>query len=495
MLRLSGRWVSLIILVGLFGLSISFLGMVSRYVPPQASLDAAYYHVMAEQLENGKGFTEPFIWHFLNDYQEIEHPMDYWMPLGIVFYYFARLGIGSAGEVWVNIFIWALLSVLVFVEVKKITQKKSVAMFAFLTMLLSGRYLFYVLTTDNVAFYALFGFLFFKQLGSKNSSWHFTSIAGGAAALVRIEGLVIALVGGIFELHKTRSFKTIFGYFVVLLLILSPWMLRNQRVFSHPWPSNSRALFVSEYNDMFRRDVELNPASYISKGSKFIINQKLKGIWNSILNFIAAPGLLVMYPLWLVGLIVLWKSSGRYFASLLLFFILFCGLIVPVQAEKGSALHISAFFFPLFAVLGATGLGYLQNYFRMSARVCVLLILVLSVWALFTTYYSTVSLITEYTHNNGPYKSLLAKLSFAGRKVVSTDPVRVYYGTGASGVISSSVDPWEPVRLADDYACDTIIIDKRAIDYKPLPESVDWHEVASDTHLKVFFRKSDGKKK
>lgn len=55
MLRLSGRWLNLIILVGLFALSISFLGLVSLHVPPQASLDAAYYHVMAGQLEKGGG--------------------------------------------------------------------------------------------------------------------------------------------------------------------------------------------------------------------------------------------------------------------------------------------------------------------------------------------------------------------------------------------------------------------------------------------------------
>lgn len=332
-------------------------------------------------------------------------------------------------------------------------------------------------------------FFFFKQLGSKKLNWHFTAIAGSAAALMRIEGLIIALIGGMFELYKTRSLKTVFGYFIVLILILSPWLLRNQKVFSHPWPSNSKALFVSEYNDMFRRDVELSPASYISRGCTFILNQKLNGVWNSILNFIAAPGLLVMYPLWLAGLIVLWKSSGRYFVALLLF-LLFCGLIVPAQAEKGSALHISVFFFPFFAVLGATGMGYLQNYFRMSVKACIMLIMLLSAWVLFATYYRTVSLINEYAQNNGPYESLFAQMSFAGRKVVSADPVRLYYENGASGVIISSVNPQEPLRLADDYVCDTIITDKRATDYKPLPEDVGWQEVASNSYLHVFFRKS-----
>ena len=490
MFRLSANTVNLVILSGLFIVSLSFLGIVSLHIPPQASLDAAYYHIMADQLEKGAGFTEPFIWHFLNDYQTIEHPMDYWMPLGIVFYYLARLGFGTAAEVWVNIFVWALLSVLVFVEVAKVTGKRYVAIFGFFSMLFSGRFLFYVLTTDNIAFYALFGFVFFKQLGSQNSRWFFTSIAGGLAALMRIEGLLIALMGGLFEFHKARTLKTIIGYFIVLVLVLSPWMIRNYNVLSDIWPSNSKALFLQEYNDMFRRDVKLNPEHYFSMGFKAILNQKLQGIWRSILDFVAAPGLLVMYPFWLAGLIVLWKSSGRYFVALLIFFIMFCGLVVPVQIEKGSAFHISAFFFPFFTVLAGVGLGYLRDHYRMRARLCVVLILLVTAWSMFATYYSTVSLLAQYAFENAPYESMLARLSFAGLRVVSVAPIKVYLESGASGVISSSVDPNEPIRLADDYSCDAIIVDKRATDYRPLPPSADWQKVASDTYLNVFYRKT-----
>lgn len=490
MFRLSGSKINLVILVGLFLVSLSFLGIASLHVPPQASLDASYYHIMVDQLEKGAGFTEPFIWHFLNDYQTIEHPMDYWLPLGIVFYYLARLGFGVSAEVWANIFIWALLSVLVFVEVAKVSGKRHVAAFAFLTMLFSGRFLFYVLTTDNIAFYALFGFLFFKQLGSEKSRWYFTSIAGGLAALMRIEGLLIAVWGGLFEFYKTRTLKTLVGYFVVLILVLSPWMIRNHSAISDIWPSNSKALFLQEYNDMFRRDVKLTSEHYLSMGGKAIFNQKLRGIWRSLLDFVAAPGLLVMYPLWLAGLIVLWQSSGRYFVMLLTFFLLFCGLVVPVQITKGSAFHISAFFFPFFTVLGGAGLGYLQDYYRMGTKFCVVITLLVVVWSACATFYSTVSLINQYAFENAPYESMLARLSFAGRKVVSVVPIKVYLESGVPGVISASVDQWEPVRLADDYSCDAIIIDKRATDYQPLPENAAWQEVASDTCLNVYFRKN-----
>jgi hypothetical protein len=57
--------------------------------------------------------------------------MDYWMPLGIVFYYLSRFFAGISGEVWLNIFIWAVLCVMVFKDTLKITGEKHIALLMF----------------------------------------------------------------------------------------------------------------------------------------------------------------------------------------------------------------------------------------------------------------------------------------------------------------------------------------------------------------------------
>ena len=52
---------------------------------PQAQpgyMDACYYTVGAQQLAAGRGFTEPFIWNYLDDPAGLPRPShQYWMPL------------------------------------------------------------------------------------------------------------------------------------------------------------------------------------------------------------------------------------------------------------------------------------------------------------------------------------------------------------------------------------------------------------------------------
>jgi hypothetical protein len=443
---------------------------------------------MAEQLENGKGFTEPFVWHFLNDYSSLEHPIDYWMPLGIVLYYVARICYGVEGEVLLNIFIWSLLSVLVYKDIWAKSRSIICSAFTFCTMLFCGRYLFYLLTTDNIAFYALLGFVFFKTTGEGRSRWYVTGAVSGLIALMRIEGLLIAVFGGICEFFRFRKFKNLLGFVIVFLLVLSPWLIRNYRVLGNPWPSNSKAIFLADYNDMFCRDTSVSLENYLEIGINDIVSQKVRGIWFAILNLVAAPGLFVMYPLWVLGLIAVWRQGGQYFLSIILFMVIFCGLVIPLQAEMGTALHVSAFFFPFFAVLNGLGLNKLVKRYKISLYCSLFIIMFIIAWSVFATYYSTVTLIEAYKETNAPYEAMLKNLDLASRKVVSAIPVKIYLETRASGVISCSRRAIEPIILAADFACDAIIMDRRADGYKPLPETEQWALVASNSMLQVFFR-------
>lgn len=488
MIALARKQVFFLILIGLFIVSSVFLWLNSLLISPQITMDAAYYHIMVDQLENGKGFTEPFIWHFLNDYHSIEHPMDYWMPLGIVLYYIARLCCGVAGEIWLNILIWSTLSILVYIEVLRVAKSIVASAFAWLTMLFCGRYLFYLLTTDNIVFYALLGFFYFKFLGYKKSRWHVTAAIGGLCTLTRIEGILIALFGGLCELYRTRSFKVIIGYTFVLMLVLSPWLVRNYRVFEHPWPSNSKALLLRQYDDMFNRNAAINIDNYWKLGLHTIVKQKLNGLWYSMLNLVAAPGLLIMYPIWLAGLIQLWNRGGNVFTLLLILFWFFCGILIPLQAEKGSALHISAFFSPYYAILGGVGISQIKNRYHVSQKICLLLTSIILFWLMFASYYSMSALAKGYAADNESYEALFAQTNLENRKIVSALPVKVYLETKSQGVISSSYNASEPLELAEIFACDTIIMDRRASGYKPLPEMQDWKLLASNTYLSVFIR-------
>ncbi len=63
------------------------LALVARiaFALPQQQpgyMDAYYYTVGAQQLAAGRGFTEPFIWNYLDDPSGLPRPShQYWMPL------------------------------------------------------------------------------------------------------------------------------------------------------------------------------------------------------------------------------------------------------------------------------------------------------------------------------------------------------------------------------------------------------------------------------
>ena len=59
-------------------------------------MDADYYFAGGIQLANGKGFTEPYIWNYLSDPQQLPNPSHtYWMPLASIV---SALGMWLTGQ-------------------------------------------------------------------------------------------------------------------------------------------------------------------------------------------------------------------------------------------------------------------------------------------------------------------------------------------------------------------------------------------------------------
>ena len=66
----------------LLALAVLVYFVVSLFVASPGYMDADYYFVTARQLAAGKGFSEPFIWNYLDNPSGLPHPSHtYWMPL------------------------------------------------------------------------------------------------------------------------------------------------------------------------------------------------------------------------------------------------------------------------------------------------------------------------------------------------------------------------------------------------------------------------------
>src|SRR5829696_8200897 len=58
---------------------------VSRFQTMPGYMDTDYYFAGGIQLAEGKGFTEPYLWNYLDDPQGLPHPSHtYWMPLASI---------------------------------------------------------------------------------------------------------------------------------------------------------------------------------------------------------------------------------------------------------------------------------------------------------------------------------------------------------------------------------------------------------------------------
>ncbi len=69
---------------------------VSRFQSLPGYMDADYYFSGGVQLAQGHGFTEPYLWNYLDDPVSLPHPSHtYWMPLASIV---AALGMWITGQ-------------------------------------------------------------------------------------------------------------------------------------------------------------------------------------------------------------------------------------------------------------------------------------------------------------------------------------------------------------------------------------------------------------
>ncbi|GAB4275347.1 MAG: hypothetical protein Kow0029_16390 [Candidatus Rifleibacteriota bacterium] len=474
-----------------FGLSVFafvFLFMVSTVIDPNASMDAAYYHVMADQLEQGRGFVEPIVWQHLNKYHELMHPMDYWMPLGIVGYYLSRTLFGPSREVFLNIFLWTVLVTTLFFDIRSRVSNQYYALFGYLILLFCGRNLFYLLTTDNMAIYAFLGYFYVRFLCSEKIKPFRCGIFAGLLALTRIEGIIFAFLGGCWILLKNRSLRCAFKYALVFFLVLSPWMWRNYHAVGKIWTSNSSAIFIQEYEEIFSHEFKGDLAHLLELGTATLLKQRLLGLWNSFLNLVAVPGMFLLYPFWILGIGSEWKREGAIFSAFLTAFWLLCGVLFTHQAIKGTSMHISAFFYPHYAMFAAVGFFRLTENRKFKRSFNVFLAFTVIVWAIAFSMLSVKKLNEGYLNDNRPYQKLFASYRFPeNARIVSVYPVYIYFLAGIPGAVYSPLDKGGALAVADKYNCNFILLDSRTRQ-GILPCEPDWAVVASDTYLTLFKR-------
>ena len=395
------------LLLFVLGLTV-LLGVASLQDVP-GYLDSDYYFVGGLQLVQGKGFTEPFLWNYLDDPAGLPHPSHtYWLPLSSILAaisMFISGGQNYASGRMIFILIGACIPPLTARLALDVTQRRDLALTSGLLAVFSVYYLPFLPVTDNYAPFMFLGgaiFLFLKN----NHWWAFliTGLLAGLMNLARSDGLLwLGLLGIVVlwrSLQAEHSLKPRMKKFFILgglvfigyLLIMAPWYWRNISIFGSPMaPGGSRILWLTDYNDTFAFPADqVNKEAWLAAGLGSAVKTRLWALRMNLMNAFGAQGSILLFPFILVGF---WHVRHNLRARLAgvgwLLLLVVMTIVFPFAGARGGFFHAGAAFQTFWWSLAPLGLStliealYLRKILRarhagtvfqgMLVAVCVLL--------------------------------------------------------------------------------------------------------------------------
>lgn len=355
----------------LFLISLLLLLIVARFQPWPGYMDADYYFAGGLNLIQGRGFSELFLWNYLDDPTGLPHPSHaYWMPLASLV---AAAGMGLAGSAgfqaarWPFLLLAACLPPLTARLAWSLTLRRSHALTAALLALFPGYYLAFLPTTDTFGIYMALGACFFLLLGSAPSpgvSFGLGLLAGGFH-LARADGLLWLPLAGLAVwqsacvLPLRRRAWWLLAAGTGYLLVMGPWLARNWLTFGAPLaPGGSRALWLTHYDQMFSYPADvLTPAFWLASGWNEILRIRLQALGLNLLTAWGVQGLVILAPFTLLGAWAL-RADPRVRLGGLAWLLTLAAMTIafPFAGARGGFLHSGAALQPLFLVLVPVGL-------------------------------------------------------------------------------------------------------------------------------------------
>jgi len=392
-------------LVVVAGLALTIRVVVAAAIPQPGYTDAAYYAAGAVHMAGGGGFSEPFIWNYLNDPAGIPHPgFLYWMPLpSLLAAPFAALFPSSYFAAQMP---FALLSsalpVLAYVLAQRVTGERILAWTAGLLAIFGGFFFPYWSLPETFAPFALFGSLALWLAGRGDDGplrsnhlgvrWLIAGLLVGLAHLTRADGILLLPLISLAPIlawrrnawhepgpndatgagESTRRALAALATPVALVVtgyavIMGPWMVRNMMVQGTPLsPAAARTIWLTDYDDLFCYDCDLSPASYVAWGWSNIVRSKVSALWINLQRFLAEDCLIVLLPLAAMGYRRLRRNTSFLLTGLYLALIYAVhSLIFTFPGWRGGFFHASSAALPF---LYAAAMSGLQMVLRWAVR-------------------------------------------------------------------------------------------------------------------------------
>lgn len=362
------RWATLILSGMVIAAAAGFLVRIPGY------MDAEYYFATAGELAQGRGFSEPFLWNYLDDPAGIPHPSHlYWMPLTSVLSAgpMAIFNSGFRAGQLVFLLLTAALPVFTSLMAESLHLSEDNVWKAGLLALFPGFYLSFLVTTDSFAPFAYIGAgaLWVMAESVKKPTpvrWFGAGLLIGLAHLTRADGILFfapALLGIYWAVQ--RRGRNLVALLTGYILMILPWWIRNLQVSGALFgPGSGRALWLVDYDQLFSYPGDqVSFTTWWQSGCKAILSARLSAIWMNFKSLLAVNGLIYLAPLILLGAKRLWRESLIRLTSVYLAVLfLFMSFIFPFAGERGAFFHSSSALMPIFWSLAPVGLEVVTGW-------------------------------------------------------------------------------------------------------------------------------------
>lgn len=314
------RWrdIALLYLLGL--LVFALVGLLTPY---PAYMDAEYYTLTGMRLASGEGFTENFIWNYLDGPEGLPRPSHtFWMPLSSLLAA-AGLWLSGAKSYWAArvgfLLVAAAIPPLTALLGYHFHHSPAKAWLAGLLALFCGFFWVFLPAVDGFGLYMLCGGILvlllprlFNMVGP-GVFWSAaaTGIVIGVMQLTRSDGILwlVALAGMLLlKGRRMTTWRTLAGLLALLvggyLLVMAPWYGRNLLEYGTLTPpGTARVLWMTSYDELFSYPPDkLTFAHWWGSGLAEIARARLWALGQNAQTWLAVQGSVFLLPFMLAGL-------------------------------------------------------------------------------------------------------------------------------------------------------------------------------------------------
>jgi 4-amino-4-deoxy-L-arabinose transferase-like glycosyltransferase len=345
-------------------------------------MDASYYLVGGQRLVQGYGFTDPYVWNYLDRPETLPHPSHlYWMPLPSILVAASQtiFGVNYRAAQIPFVLLAAVLPVLAYLIASRISGVRRHAWIAALLTIFSPFYLPYWGVPESFTPFAVAGALaIYWACAEAKWKWLAAGACAGLAHLARADGalLLVPLLLIQIRLHDPAGRRKLFirypssliliivGYLVMML----PWFARNLSVIGTPLSTaGTQTIWMCNYDELFAYGQQFDLAHLLGCGN--IIASRVNGVTSGVVHWLAEAGMIFLAPLIVIGL---WRERGvRLFQAALWYAALLFAvmtLVFTFAGDRGGLFHSTGVLLPFFYAAVPIGLDAMIDWIAQRRR-------------------------------------------------------------------------------------------------------------------------------